>query len=147
MIERLPVAGREDLALHARLLARRHRLSLFATVALHATAASAGLVAPLLLGELVQSVTEGTTTAYVDEIVLVLAGFLLVQTVVTWLARRASFVLSETIFAELARTSCGECSRSRSRPWSGPGPATSSPGRPRTSTRSRARSGSPCPRR
>jgi ABC-type multidrug transport system fused ATPase/permease subunit len=101
VIERLPVAGREDLALHARLLARRHRLSLFATVALHATAASAGLVAPLLLGELVQSVTDGTTTAYVDQIVLVLAGFLLVQTVVTWLARRASFVLSETIFAEL----------------------------------------------
>jgi ABC-type multidrug transport system fused ATPase/permease subunit len=70
-------------------------------VALHATAAAAGLAAPWVVGELVQSLTDGTTRAYVDELVLVLAGFLLVQTVLTWLARRASFVLAETIFAEL----------------------------------------------
>ena len=101
MIERLPVAAREDLAVQARLLAGRHRRGLAAMVALHATAAAAGLAAPWLVGELVQSLTDGTTKAYVDELVLVLAGFLLVQTVVTWLARRASFVLAETIFAEL----------------------------------------------
>ena len=32
---------------------------------------------------------------------LVLAAFLLTQTVLTWFARRASFVLSEQMFAEL----------------------------------------------
>ena len=48
-----------------------------------------------------QSVQDGTTTAYVDKLVLVLAVFLLAQTVLTWLARRASFVIAEEIFAEL----------------------------------------------
>ena len=44
---------------------------------------------------------DGTTSAYVDKILLLLAGFLVAQTILTWLARRASFVLSEKIFAEL----------------------------------------------
>ena len=47
MSEQLPIAGREDLAAQARLLARRHRRGLLGTVALHATAAAAGLAAPL----------------------------------------------------------------------------------------------------
>jgi ABC-type multidrug transport system fused ATPase/permease subunit len=54
-----------------------------------------------LLGELVESVQHGTTRGHVDTIVLVLAGFLLAQTVLTFFARRVSFVLSEKIFAEL----------------------------------------------
>jgi ABC-type multidrug transport system fused ATPase/permease subunit len=54
-----------------------------------------------LLGRLVQSVQDGTTTGYVDKVVAILAGALVVQTVLTWFARRASFVLSETMFAEL----------------------------------------------
>jgi ABC-type multidrug transport system fused ATPase/permease subunit len=70
-------------------------------VGLHAAAAAAGLAGPPLLGALVQSVQDGTTSAYVDKILLLLAGFLVVQTILTWLARRASFVLSEKIFAEL----------------------------------------------
>jgi ABC-type multidrug transport system fused ATPase/permease subunit len=70
-------------------------------VGLHAAAAAAGLAGPPLLGLLVQSVEEGTTRSYVDKIVLVLAVFLLAQTVLTWFARRASFVLAERIFAEL----------------------------------------------
>ena len=48
-----------------------------------------------------QAVVEGTTRSYVDRVVLVLAGFLLLQTAFTWTARRASFVVSERIFAEL----------------------------------------------
>ena len=44
---------------------------------------------------------DGTTTAHVDKLVLLLAAFLLAQTILTWFARRASFVLSEKIFAEL----------------------------------------------
>ncbi|HKY24388.1 MAG TPA: ABC transporter ATP-binding protein, partial [Gaiella sp.] len=70
-------------------------------VALHGFAAAAGLVAPALLGRLVQSIDEGTTGAYVDKLVAVLAGFILLQTALTWGARRASFVLSERMFAEL----------------------------------------------
>ena len=36
-----------------------------------------------------------------DEIIGLLAIFLIVETILTWFARRASFVLSEKIFAEL----------------------------------------------
>src|SRR4051812_31706979 len=70
-------------------------------VGLHAFAAAAGLAGPPLLGALVQSVQDGTTTAHVDKLVGVLAVFLVVETILTWFARRASFVLSEKMFAEL----------------------------------------------
>ena len=48
-----------------------------------------------------QSVRDGTTKSHVDTLVLVLSSFLVVQTILTWFARRASFVLSEQMFAEL----------------------------------------------
>src|SRR5213592_2558913 len=70
-------------------------------VGLHAAAATAGLAGPPVLGALVQSVQQDTTTKHVDEIVGLLAIFLVVETILTWFARRASFVLSEKIFAEL----------------------------------------------
>jgi ABC-type multidrug transport system fused ATPase/permease subunit len=97
----LPIADGPELRRHAKLLGRRHRRALLGVAALHASAAAAGLAGPPLLGLLVQSVVDGTTQAYVNKLVLVLAGFLLAQTALTWLARRASFVLSEKIFAEL----------------------------------------------
>ena len=101
MTELLPIADGPELRRHARRLARRHRAALAGVVALHALAAAAGLVGPALLGRLVQAVTDGTTRAYVDRIALVLAGFIVLQTVLTWFARRTSFVVSERIFAEL----------------------------------------------
>jgi len=99
--ELLPIADGPELRRHARRLAGRHRAALAGVVALHALAAAAGLVGPALLGRLVQAVTDGTTRAYVDRIALVLAAFILLQTVLTWFARRTSFVVSERIFAEL----------------------------------------------
>ena len=101
MSQLLPIADGDELRRHAKLLARRHRRALLGVVGLHAVAAAAGLAGPPLLGRLVQAVVEGTTRAYVDRIVLLLAAFLLAQTLLTWFARRASFVLSEKIFAEL----------------------------------------------
>jgi ABC-type multidrug transport system fused ATPase/permease subunit len=97
----LPVADGNELRSQARVLARRHRGAVVGVVALHALAAGAGLVAPALLGALVQSVVDGTTRSHVDTIVAVLAGFIVLQTALTWVARRASFVVSEKIFAEL----------------------------------------------
>jgi ABC-type multidrug transport system fused ATPase/permease subunit len=99
--ELLPIADGPELRAQAARLGRRHRLGLAGVVGLHALAATAGLAGPPLLGRLVQSVEEGTTRAYIDKLVLVLAGFLVAQTILTWFARRASFVLSETMFAEL----------------------------------------------
>ena len=101
MNELLPIATGDELRDQAKRLGRRHRRGLAGMVGLHAAAAAAGLAGPALLGLLVQSVEDGTTRSHVDKIVLVLAAFLVVETVLTWFARRASFVLSERIFAEL----------------------------------------------
>ena len=101
MSDLLPIADGPELRRQAKILGGRHRSALLGVVGLHAAAAAAGLAGPPLLGRLVQSVVDGTSRAYVDKIILVLAGFLLAQTLLTWLARRASFVLSEKIFAEL----------------------------------------------
>jgi ABC-type multidrug transport system fused ATPase/permease subunit len=97
----LPIAEGSELRAQARALASRHRRALGGTVLLHAAAAAAGLAGPPILGRLVQDVRNGTTRAHVDRLVLVLVVFLLAQTALTWLARRASFVLSEKMFAEL----------------------------------------------
>jgi ABC-type multidrug transport system fused ATPase/permease subunit len=97
----LPIADGPELRRQARILGARHKRALLGVLGLHATAATAGLAGPPLLGRLVDQVRQGTTSGYVDKLVLVLAGFLIAQTILTWLARRASFVLSEQIFAEL----------------------------------------------
>ena len=101
MSELLPIANGPELREQARLLGGRHRRALIGVVGLHAAAAAAGLAGPPLLGKLVESVQGGTTRAFIDKLVLLLAAFLLAQTILTFLARRASFVLSEQMFAEL----------------------------------------------
>jgi ABC-type multidrug transport system fused ATPase/permease subunit len=99
--ERLPVAEGPEVRAHARVLARHHRRALVLVIVLHSLAAVAGLAGPWLLGELVQQVEDGTTESTVDAIALALAGFVVAQTVFTWTARRASFVLAEDVFARL----------------------------------------------
>ncbi len=101
MSDLLPIAEGAELRHQAKLLAGRHRPALFGTLGLHALAAGAGLAGPPLLGQLVESVQKGTTTAHVDRVIFLLAGFLAAQTILTFFARRASFVLAEKMFAEL----------------------------------------------
>jgi ABC-type multidrug transport system fused ATPase/permease subunit len=99
--ERLPIAVAPEVRTHARLLARHNKRALAAVIGLHALAAVAGLAGPLILGGLVQDVVDGTTTQHVDELAALLAAFVVAQSVLTWLARRSSFVLSEEVFAGL----------------------------------------------
>src|SRR6476659_69391 len=101
MSKLLPIADGPELRLQAKRLARRHRKALIGTVLLHAAAAATGLAGPPILGGLVQSVRNGTTATHVNEMIYILFAFLLAQTVLTFFARRASFVLSEKMFAEL----------------------------------------------
>src|SRR5690606_24676773 len=54
-----------------------------------------------LIGDLVQEVEQGTTTARVDTVVMVIAGFLLAQTLLTRWARYESFKLGEKVLADL----------------------------------------------
>src|SRR6478736_4531369 len=101
MSKLLPIADGPELRLQAKRLARRHRAALAGTVLLHAAAAATGLAGPPILGGLVQSVQHGTTAAHVNKLIYILFAFLLAQTALTFFARRASFVLSEKMFAEL----------------------------------------------
>lgn len=97
----LPVADGAQVRAYAVSLARRHPRQLGLSLALYAAAALAGLAVPPLLGDLVQSVEEGTTRAHVDRIALLLALSVLAATVLTWWSRRISLVLAERVFADL----------------------------------------------
>jgi ABC-type multidrug transport system fused ATPase/permease subunit len=97
----LPIASGPELRAQAALLGHRHRRGLARMIALHAAAATAGLAGPPVLGKLVESVRQGTTRGHIDRLIAILAIFLVAQTLLTFLARRASFVLSEQMFAEL----------------------------------------------
>ncbi|WP_193609539.1 ABC transporter ATP-binding protein [Nocardioides lijunqiniae] len=97
----LPVADTGALRRYVRDLARRHPRLLWGALALHVLAAAAALAVPRLLGDLVEAVERGTTVGHVDRVVAVLAGFLVVQTVLTRFARYVSHVLGEQVLAEL----------------------------------------------
>jgi ABC-type multidrug transport system fused ATPase/permease subunit len=97
----LPVADARQVRAYAVSLARRHPRKLRLSLALYAAAALAGLAAPRLLGALVESVEKGTTAGYVDRIALLLAGAVLLQTVLTKWSRTISLVLAEEVFADL----------------------------------------------
>jgi ABC-type multidrug transport system fused ATPase/permease subunit len=97
----LPVADTREVRRYAMSIARRHPRMLGGAIALHTLAALAGLAAPRLLGGLVEAVEKGTSVAHVDQIVLLLAGFLVAQTLITRQARFVSQCLGEEVLAEL----------------------------------------------
>ncbi|GAW52044.1 MULTISPECIES: ABC transporter ATP-binding protein [unclassified Nocardioides] len=101
MSTHLPVADSRAVRRYAVSIARRHPKMLYGALVLHILAALSALAAPRLLGDLVQAVETGTTVGHVDTIVAVLAGFLVVQTVLTRYARYISQVLGEQVLAEL----------------------------------------------
>ncbi|WP_181312156.1 ABC transporter ATP-binding protein [Nocardioides campestrisoli] len=97
----LPVAQGGEVGRYAVSILRRHPRLLGGALALHVLAALAALAAPRLLGDLVEAVETGTTVGYVDQVILLLGGFLLAQTVATRFARLLSQVLGERVLAEL----------------------------------------------
>ena len=97
----LPVADTRQVVEYAKDLLRRHPGSIALAVVLNVAAALAALAAPRLLGDLVQAVQEGTSLAHVNRVVVLLAAFLVAQTVLTRYARYVSFVLGEKILAEV----------------------------------------------
>jgi len=97
----LPVATGIQVRSYLRTLARRHPRAIVVTVVLHTAAALAGLVAPRLLGDIVEGVQDGTTIGHVDLLAGLIALSLVAQTLLTRWARFRSFVLGETVLAEL----------------------------------------------
>lgn len=98
---RLPVATLATVRAHARALVRHHRRELAVVLLWHAAAALAALTAPWVIGQLVEEITHARRLERVDTLLVVLAVGLLAQTVLTWFARRAGFVLAETVFAKI----------------------------------------------
>ncbi len=107
----LPVAQGPQVRRYALDLARRHPRVLTTALVLHLLAALAGLAAPRLLGDLVEGVETGTTLAAVDRVGLLLAGFLVLQTLLTRWARYVSQVLGEQVLAELREDFVGNVLR------------------------------------
>jgi ABC-type multidrug transport system fused ATPase/permease subunit len=101
MREILPVADTAEVRRYARRLAAQYPRYLTLAVGLHILAAIAGLAGPWLLGNLVQSVQDGTSTSHVDTVVAVIGFFLVAQTVLTRYARYVSFVIGERVLADL----------------------------------------------
>jgi ABC-type multidrug transport system fused ATPase/permease subunit len=97
----LPVADGRSVRRYAGSIARQYPRMLGGALLLHVLAALAGLAAPRLIGDLVESVQQGTSVGHVDRIVEVLAVFLLAQTVLTRYARYVSQSLGERVLAEL----------------------------------------------
>ena len=97
----LPVAGPAEIRRHARRLARRHPRTLLVALLLHGLAAVSGLAAPRLIGDLVEDVQHGTTAAKVNLVIVVIAGFIVAQSLLTRWARYKSFALGEQVLAEL----------------------------------------------
>jgi ABC-type multidrug transport system fused ATPase/permease subunit len=97
----LPVANGRSVRRYVKTIARQYPRMLWGALLLHVLAALAGLAAPRLIGDLVESVQKRTTVDHVDHVVLVLAGFLVAQTVLTRYARYVSQALGERVLAEL----------------------------------------------
>ncbi len=98
----LPVADDSQVLAYLRDLLRRHPRAIIGMLALHGLAALAGLVAPRLLGDIVEAVQAGSaSTARVDVLAGVIALALVAQTGLTRWARYRSFVIGELVLAEL----------------------------------------------
>ncbi|KRE43880.1 ABC transporter ATP-binding protein [Knoellia sp. Soil729] len=101
----LPIATRQTVVAHTRVLLRDHRRPLLWVLALHGLAALVGLVGPWVVGQIVQEVTQagsgGASLRRIDVLIGILVAAILAQAVLTWFARRAAFILSEHVFARL----------------------------------------------
>ena len=143
----LPVADAVGRARPGRGPARRTAARSASLLGLHALAAVAGLSRPASARrDRRRRSATGHDRLEVDQLALLLAASLVVQTVLTWFARRASFVLGETVLRRAARA----VPRARARAAAVDGRAgrhrrPGDPHAPATSRRCRAPCASPCP--
>jgi len=98
---KLPIADTATVRAYAGVLMRKHHRPLLGIVVLHTLAATAGLAGPAILGLLVNAVTKGTTSAYINTLMLAGVVAVLAQTVLMRFAQRTSMVFGEEVFAEL----------------------------------------------
>ncbi len=98
----LPIANPDQVRAYALRLIADHRRALTSTLTLYGLAAAAGLVGPWVVGDLVGDLTKHTLTLHkADVLVGILFGAAVVQSVLTYVSRRRSYVLGERVFARL----------------------------------------------
>lgn len=98
----LPIASFAEVRTYARGLLLRHRTSLAWMLCLYALAAVSALVPAYVIGLLTNDATSHVlTSAKIAVMVEVLAGSSLLYGVLSFFARRRSYVLGERVFAEL----------------------------------------------
>lgn len=96
----LPVAGNASAARFLGGLLSTRKARVVGVLAFNAAAAIAGLLVPRMLGNLVDIVSGGAgAAAVVDSIILGVVGVVLLQSVLTFAARRASAVLGYDLLA------------------------------------------------
>lgn len=97
----LPVASRQQARRYARDLLRRYPAMFRAVIGLNLAAAVTALAGPRLLGELVEAIEAHEPSSDPHRLVLALAGFVVVQAVLTRFAHLASARLGEQVLARL----------------------------------------------
>ncbi len=98
----LPIASNKSVRAYAKTLARDFRRPMFRALWMYAIAGIASLVGPTIIGHIVNDVTAGTLTARgITYFALGLIAASLINTASTFLARRRSYVLGESVFARL----------------------------------------------
>ena len=97
----LPVANRQAVWTFFRRMVRTRRFAVVALLILHALAALSGLVVPRLLGELVdRAAAPATLAATMNGLALAVAGVIVVQALMTFLALRMSVLFGQDVLAE-----------------------------------------------
>ncbi len=100
----LPVATRREVRAYARRLMLQHPGRLATALTLHGVAATAGLISPRLIGNLVQEVGGGQLTAlHVDLVALTIGGLIMSQAVILRFAVFSSTRLGEMVLGAVAR--------------------------------------------
>lgn len=98
----LPVATAPQVRTHAKELARVFRRPLSSMLSVYAGAAVAGLAGPWVVGQLAGDIYDRTLSeTRADELVALLLGAAIVQSVLTFLSRRRSYLMGENVFAKL----------------------------------------------
>jgi ABC-type multidrug transport system fused ATPase/permease subunit len=98
---KLPVSTPASVRRYVMTLLRRHRGTFLALVGLNSVAATASIVGPQVLGDLVEQIRNGVSESYINKAALIFLAALLVQTAFTRWARIRGAILGESILADL----------------------------------------------
>ncbi|MFH8790988.1 ABC transporter ATP-binding protein [Streptomyces sp. NPDC017941] len=99
--ETLPVAGPATVRSYVRELFRRHRRAFLLLIGVNTLAVTASMVGPYLLGDVVESVSDGSRELHLERTVALFALALVVQALFVHQVRLRGAILGERMLADL----------------------------------------------